>query len=511
MIQFADGSLSLKGLVDSLTHHEIRHLQSAIEDVDLHCDIVAQLPFDISLMILQYLPIHQIFQARRVSSQWRQMLSPTRTVDTFLRDWYPCRKDDVSQILQIPAGLSAENVASLKAEHVDAFRTGHPFKYAHCYFQCASNPQSLYRMVYADGLIAFADERNTTTVRTLDIKTGQELSFIPPARTQVRAFALSLSMIAVLTSATCHIWTLKTGQIHKFRLPSDRRASIAVSGNSLALVYHHSQFDPASHIHVVTWTLKNQRTSSFFLASSPNNYSSDQSIIDYEYTIMLDGNGETMLLLERAHTPGIDGLFSYFRTSLDGKILAQGSLEIVIPKDSMNCLRGASPTEVNGRAVIWSYVSRQPRERAYSELMLIYYNFRENRLEVHKKVITNLHIMSERISNFVFWKDVAYFLEYYNGRWWLSVIDLENWICREAKNKNYILTSGCDEVPLALLGDERFLITGFKTGCRVWCFDANVQVSNKDDSFEMRREKNREERLLLKKDTKDSKNYDSPS
>lgn len=79
--------LRLEELVKALTHQQIRELRSAVGKIDLKCDIIAHSPLEISRDILQYLPIHQIFQARRVSSKWRQILSSAQIVEPLLRDW----------------------------------------------------------------------------------------------------------------------------------------------------------------------------------------------------------------------------------------------------------------------------------------------------------------------------------------------------------------------------------------------------------------------------------------
>ena len=146
----ANESLRLKGLVKVLTHQKIRDLRSAIENIDLHYDVIVKLPLEISQTILQYLPLYQIFQDRRVSSEWRQVLSSAQTVEPLLRDWYPKRALDLG--LEIPKILSAESITSLKAEHVDAYRTGHAFLYARHKWPYSSNFIDSIFVEYADGI-----------------------------------------------------------------------------------------------------------------------------------------------------------------------------------------------------------------------------------------------------------------------------------------------------------------------------------------------------------------------
>ena len=159
-----------------MTHQQIRELRSAIEEVDLYCDVIAELPLEISQMILQYLPIHQTFQARRVSSKWRQILSSAQTVGPLLQYWLP--KGDVGLGLRIPEGVSSESIASLKAEHVDAYRTGHAFTYASHEWDCFTYDFAPGHVAYAEGFMAWVAEGQSSLVKTLDLKPGQKESFL---------------------------------------------------------------------------------------------------------------------------------------------------------------------------------------------------------------------------------------------------------------------------------------------------------------------------------------------
>ena len=110
-----------------------------IDAVTFHCDLVGQLPVEITAMILQYLPLHQVFQAQRVSRKWRIILSSAQMVDNLLHAWYP----GPSAPLSIPDHLSESAVASIKAEHVDAYRTGNPFSMRFHESKC-------FRVAYAE-------------------------------------------------------------------------------------------------------------------------------------------------------------------------------------------------------------------------------------------------------------------------------------------------------------------------------------------------------------------------
>ena len=77
--------------------------------------------------------------------------------------------------LRIPEGLSANSIVSLKAEHIDACRTGNAFSYAR--YERDSFPEGVWNWhhsVYADGVMAWVETIDGYIVRLLDLKTGQQ-------------------------------------------------------------------------------------------------------------------------------------------------------------------------------------------------------------------------------------------------------------------------------------------------------------------------------------------------
>ena len=517
MIIAADSNLRLQGLVKALTHQQIRELRSVIEEVDFHCDIIAKLPLEISRVILQYLPLYQIFQARRVSPGWRQILASARTVEFLLRDWFP--NHNVNQDLQIPAGLSAEIVASVKAENVDAYRTGHAFSYARHRRHCFSGAWDPYVVAYADGILAWVEYAESHLIEVIDLKTGQEWSFLPEARTRVQAIAISSSIVAALGSGRCNVWTLRAGACHCLQLPSARGVVIAVAGESLATLHsaewpragsaflHSAEWHMAgSRVELFTWTLKNQRTSSFIVALS-----SKKLGFKSQLRLALDNKGQSLVLFESVHD-FLDGRpvqFYYKRTSLDGDIIAQGGIDIADTRNYHDCSASALPREANGQVVIWSFAKHQLAGNDLSELMLICYNFRKDQLEVQRQAVTGFRMHLPRTSKLFVWKDTAYFLGEEDNRIDLNVIDLRESTCTKAKIGFPVNTRGFDRwlrdeeaLEMDLLGDETFLVAFFDEGLSVWCFDANVRMFNEDIAYKEQRSKNIKRRLEMKRDGK---------
>lgn len=333
-------------------------------------------------------------------------------------------------------------------------------------------------------------------------------SFLPEARTRVTAIAISSSMIAAVGSGRCHVWTLGTGDHYSLRLPSTNSAEfLNVSGESLAYVYMVG-CDPwdeaSSRAEVVTWTLKKQRTSSFPVPMLCNGSA-------FEFNTMLDSKGESLLLFEEFHSHCSEvepTHYHYTRTSLEGDTLNEGVIE-VHPNNYGPCCMGMENVlkEVNGQAVIWSNIKHHHEEDDKSTLLLICYNFQEDRLEVRKQIVTGFHSNPKNVRYELrfHWKDAGYFLEHENSHLNLMVIDLQNSTCSKAKMDFPIEDRQLEEYDGWAdlhLGDETFLISVSQQGFCVWCFDANVRLFNDEIAYTEQRKSNMDRRLLLKRDGK---------
>ena len=91
--------------------------------MDFRCDLLSKLPVEIMQHVLGYLPLHQCFRMRRVSKKWLEVLSEPKTVEHLLRFWYPKAEAE----FEVPKELGASAASSLRAEHVDAYRSGQAF------------------------------------------------------------------------------------------------------------------------------------------------------------------------------------------------------------------------------------------------------------------------------------------------------------------------------------------------------------------------------------------------
>ncbi len=437
-------------------------------------------------------------------------------MELLIRNWFS--KPATNKTLHIPDGLSTSSVLSLKAEHIDAYRTGHAFAYAIYEWDCFPHYQycsslALGRVAYADGVMAWIDTADSHSVKSLDLRTGQEWSFLPEARTRITAIAMSSSMIAVLGSGRCHVWNFRGGDRYLLQLPSNGNQKIFVSGGTLAIVARRWQTgEPESTLRydAVTWTVKGQRTSSFCVDLPSKRCEPSAGV-----KIMLDNNGESLLFFEGVIIPGFVisadlTHFHYIRTSLDGDVLTQGVLEVPNTEDYEDCSDYTELKEVDGEAVIWSYAHRQHDWDNFSELMTISYNFRKDRLEVRTQEVAGLRFVNSEalLPSLFHWKDAAYFFNRDpDDGLGLRVIDLQESTCSKAK-MDFALDSSLFDVPHKetgptapgelFFGDETFLISVFQPGFCVWCFDANVPIFKEEIDYKEERKSNIERRLRLR-------------
>ena len=91
--------------------------------MDFRRDPLRKLAVEVVQQVLGYLPLHQCFRVRRVSKFWLNFLSNPPIVEDLLRFWYP----GAEAKFEVPEGKTASVASSMRAEHVDAYRSGQAF------------------------------------------------------------------------------------------------------------------------------------------------------------------------------------------------------------------------------------------------------------------------------------------------------------------------------------------------------------------------------------------------
>ena len=396
---------------------------------------------------------------------------------------------------------------SLKAGHVDAFRTGNPYKK----ITLLSVPDDLPApshdgIAYAHGVLAWINRDPSDliarSIGTLDFKTHLRKNFIAEDRTSFHTVAMSSSIIAALDHAgRCHVWDIShPNRGYLLQLPSAGYDKMEASGPALAIAS--SSQNTEGKIEILTWSSRSLRTQSFLLPLHPV-----QPGLDDEWKMMLDPKGESLCLFQKIVSkrnsasdsqPNQHADFYFTRTSLDGQICAQGRSECLlsIPGFTANYL-GADlsnkirPVEVNGSATLWLFFRRSEYDAKDTEssiMIRISFNFERTSFEVEQREFANPGPYHDDIFRPLIWKDIIYWGNPATAG--TRIFDFKESTCEETKLASYLPSASWDyeirsnnlvnpEGQLSL-GDENFLIHMGPKGWEVWCFDKNIQMANDD-------------------------------
>ena len=479
-----------------------------------HYDIIAELPLEIIQKIFLYLPLHQCFKAQRVSRRWREVLSAPQTIECLIQWWYPRGETD----LCIPNHLSPEATLNLKAEHIDAFRTGHPFSKSNL----DGMPDRMDGIVYAHGVLAWINLDPSShvgrSIEMLDLKTHLRRRLMSEDRSLFRTIAISSSIIAALDlMGRCHVWDINhPDKNFLLQLPSARYYRIVASGPALAIASDHGR----RGIEVLTWSSRTMITHSFPLPL----HLAPASL--REWKIVLNPNGESLFLFQIISSKryGASGtrrdLYAlYFtHTSLDGQVCAQGQSEWLSSIyrasedfDDSTTMNGVA--EFNNPATLWLFnrISPCPEHdyRTYDLIMIrICFNFEQASFEVEEKVFTSTGWVKDcRVWPYI-WKDVMCWGDPADEC--TRIIDFKESTCEQTKlvsNSSLYRRKSNVERPSKVnlepneeemcLGDETFLVHVDRSGCwKVWCFDKNIQMPNEDLGYRSLRLKNPQKHIL---------------
>ena len=457
--------------------------------VDWHYDIIAELPLELSQMILQYLPLHQCFQARKVSRKWKNVISLPSTIDRLLQDWYPTTDTG----LCIPDGLSAESTSFVKAEHVDAFKTGRPFSMMTHALDGAQNIDA-NKVAYANGVIAWVDRKLKYLIRTLDLRKGVEEEFMTENRCVVSHVAMSPSILVGLSlSARCYVWDRSTLNQISLKLPSANFENLAVSGTTLAIAS--LQCQPAPRLEVFTWDLRNELLHFFSVRLYPG--TRDDVI---EWRMVIDSKRASIIFFELAgHGPAseVSEHLHFTRTTFRGEKLAQGSIELRCMGDEafdyVACFfdidGSGNPWPLSGNLKQIQKIGRT------QEVFRIRFNFEKNRLEAGKHRINNPLERIDWSAPFFTWKDSLYTFTHTDFHYGivdlqesnLHGVDMAPTVILPRKEQHTRLNRVGGHGKDQLLGDEIFLIHVLPSGLYVWCFDKNVRMANESHNFKVAR------------------------
>ena len=172
-----------------------------------------------------------------------------------LRSWY---YDDES-IEHYQRDLLEPSVVSSMAEHIDAYHRGLPFS------RMILHVSNARRHYYADGIVAWVDGDNWSTVGLYYLATGERNKLRTPNLEKIHEVRVNTSLVAALTSSAgkAYVWSLSHPQSPpmSIQLESALENSILIAEQTVAIF----------HVKTHSVTVFNASTGEYLFA--PKSYS----------------------------------------------------------------------------------------------------------------------------------------------------------------------------------------------------------------------------------------------
>ena len=513
------GRGSIKALYDSLSKQQIRELKGLIESTEFRFDIVTSLPVELIPLVFRHLELYQLFQCRRVSRRWLDLLGADQVVKPLLQPWIAT--EDVK--LRIPEGSSSKSVLDIYAEHQDAFQTGNAFgRFQMPHGQIVPHDVALFRHAYSDGLLAWVsliDGSDVIYIR--DLESGDERTFMPPERDEIDEIVLSQTLlVAMTTSARCYIWAHRTLRPpFVLRTPSRCRNVFHLAKASFILIHIHPNSTEAlayQSIPVITWKLRDswllqppEQPPQAMVSHFSIRILSGFSVMGW-HDVYVERQEQHIVLLEstvikkkRTHT------FRVLHLSFEGKTLFEDSLDCPFARSVSWNAHENHPLQVERFYDVWlvtynrvyydSQNHYRPDLQETGITHLRYYLDRKVFRVINRKKLPHSHNMpSGAMMEILPWKGIAYFEEPRDHaaelQYHLRVMDFREETCVEARYVTAQGSGGSGSLERARLffGDEVFLVKITSTDLIVWCFDKHLRMAGEDENF-------KEERRLLQR------------
>lgn len=486
--------LALEGLMTALSHQEIRGIQNCVKSIHYRKDILSELPIELSQRIAEYLPLPSSIRARRVSRKWLNILASPQTTQCLLRPWQGMGDPD----LRISKGLSQRAISSLEAEHICAYRTGTAFDRRTVEARLPRNGPISLNVAYSSGRVAWID-RKTSITHLLTLEDGEDCLPDKVDDEILSHIALSGSMMAVTTlSGQCRVTEIVTRAEHRFQLSPTNVQSIVVAKDTVAIL--HKPLDGSLQASVTTWTLQGRTTFHF---PACLNRSLGQALDEYDLKIMLDTSGTRVIVFERVTEARVVHSTHF---DLDGKLQAEGELELPDMEGYTKHSEEGTPTHVNQWATVWSYSKTgegsSDSSTGIAAMFRVQYHPERGFLRLKRDSYKFYTEHAWPMSNVFFLDDVGYTqASFGSALTLLTVMDLstssfdiaamgqgldQSWGLRHDLQRQFFNNGGMTQS--IFLGDQRFLVNVCQYGFHFWVFDKGHGMDQIDEHYRKERE-----------------------
>ncbi|KAL4888555.1 hypothetical protein BDV59DRAFT_211047 [Aspergillus ambiguus] len=468
----------LHALLDQLHRQEWRDVRDRLNRISFHQDILASLPLELAVHIIQYFHLSELYTLRRVSHAWNRLLSTPVAHDVVFRK-YTGRHDALRS-----------NRLSYARQRLRLER-GDPVSNVH------NHPDWDVPLVprdYSSGRCVWIEAGTSLVV--LDLRSQGRRSFCTENRDSFVDVRLSESILAAITArGYCLVWDLSDpsndddASPARFRMPSLNYSSFTVAGVHVAITTASaSASDHFGHgDSVVHWDLSSQvartiplESGMVFLTLNP--------AADALHTVYLE---------RKRHPPGGPGalftpskdyhlrIATYpFRDVLNPRTSDTLALPAVADHlDSDGVTMWGSEKGFNNRCadIVFSARSQlqplQPAERTADDcLMMVSYDRRVDRFAIHSFDPAQYAALIHP-DCMVSIDNLLYYITNDNGKPRVCISNpdspcphrpakgVDPQLPREPAGREYSYSTR-----LALMGDRDFLLLVDENGLKVWRF-----------------------------------------
>lgn len=454
-------------------------------------DIIANLPFELSLQIFSYLETYLLARSRRVSRRWFELLSALpKFSSSYLRLFFGARYPD-----RMEKGSSLACDLPRMTEELDAYRTGRAFSKR--FFEWDLPYQSRHSMqsrmsyfksqtAYCNGTVAWIDE-DRGILRTLHLDANFANTYTVTEREALTHITLSESIVAATTvTGRCYVFELASGAVHVIRLQSALTlvSSLVSTGKTIAIL----QYQPAhrdSLLYLTTWSLTSRKTRSF----SPDVCSVPTTTGRHSYNVLVHPEETSLIYLKQTIGPppqlpntrtSGETTIVVTRLALDGQMMSRSSL--TIDNTSRDRELGTPvPCDNGGSFVIWS-------DHPHDDYQLVRLIYQSQTGSLELQLLPKLANAPSRYypENIFYWEDSTYGFRVASkgSDDEMVVADFDQGVCRDAEMWSLSMTDRQAAVfnryheGRQIVGDDRFILVLHPKGFIAWCFDKTFTMAN---------------------------------
>lgn len=503
--------------MQGLSIQEKREIKALLRSETFKYDIIANLPFELSMQIFSSLDIYVLASSRRVSRKWLDLLSPSPKISyDYLRSFFGVRyPHDVGK------GPSPACNSSRTLEELDAYRTGRAF--ARRFFRWNLEPSTRLdglsylnkHTAYHNGTVAWIDnERGLLHTLRLDASTAND--YVTTEREQLTCITVSDSIVAATTvTGRCYIFELESGVAHVIRLRSASVSSLVSTGDTIAIL--HKPVYPDGLVYLTTWSLTSRKTRSF----SPDIGSLTDRSQRYSYRVLVDPSETSVIYFEqtRDSARGLSDMRGYgemtffaTRLALNGQFMSRTSY-IINGAYQDRELGTRVPSDNGGPSVSWSeypYMISSSQDNFQTVRLTYHLDTDSLDLKILPKVANAPKFLF--LEDFFCWKDIGYGFLRGDGRTLDSILvaDFDKGVCKEAEMWSLSMTDCEAEFSHAIraglhhqiVGDGRFILLLHPAGFIAWSFDKTITMADESTLYREGRVKEMKRRFEDKRNLK---------